>query len=130
MFLFTSFPLSRTTRKKYTMNIVVLQGTLSSEPIERTLPSGTTIADWKVTTEVDGKNVSVPVQWTEPNRSVQQFGKGDSVVVVGSIRQRFFQAKGMLASRTEVVGKQVTKPTQKVPTAKMLTATRETIGPL
>ena len=102
------------------MNIVVLQGTLSSEPVERTLPSGTTVADWNVTTVVGGAKLSVPVQWTEPNRSVQRFGVGDSVVVTGSIRQRFFKAQGALVSRTEVVGQRVTKPTQRVATAKLL----------
>lgn len=111
------------------MNIVVLQGTLSSEPIERTLASGTTVADWNVTTVVDGAKLSVPVQWTEPSRAVQRFGEGDRVVVTGSIRQRFFRAKGTLVTRTEVVGQLVTKPTQRVATAKLFSRVNEEISP-
>ena len=102
------------------MNIVVLRGTLSSEPIERTLPSGTTVMDWSVTTDVDGRKVSVPVQWTDPNRAVQKFDEGDPVIVFGTVQRRFFRSNGMLTSRTEVVGEQVTKPTQRVATEELL----------
>ena len=104
------------------MNVVVLQGILSSEPVERTLPSGLTIADWTVATEVDGAKLKVPVQWTEPNKAIQKFDEGDEVIVFGAVRQRFYQAGGTLISRTEVVGERVTKPTQKVATAKLLDA--------
>jgi len=102
------------------MNVVVLQGTLAAEPVERTLPSGTTVMDWVLKTPSDGKKVSVPIQWTEPNRSVQAYDVGDEVVVFGSVRQRFFRARGVLTSRTEVVGESVSKPRQRVATAKLL----------
>ncbi len=111
------------------MNIVVLQGTLSREPVERTLPSGTTVADWNVSTVLDGSKLSVPVQWTDPNRAVQQFGEGDEVIVTGAVRQRFFRANGMLASRTEVVGRVVTKPTQRVATSKLLDHVAQSLNP-
>lgn len=111
------------------MNIVVLQGTLSSEPVERTLPSGLTISDWTVSTQVDGAKLKVPVQWTEPNKAVQRFAKGDEVIITGSVRQRFYQAGGILMSRTEVVGEHVTKPTQKVATTKLLSAVGKELSP-
>ena len=110
------------------MNIVVLQGTLSSEVVERTLPSGVTVADWTVATVVDGTKMTVPVQWTEPSRAVQQFDRGDEVVVSGAIRQRFYRAGGTLVSRTEVVGERVTKPTQKVASAKLLAQARDSLA--
>lgn len=102
------------------MNIVVLQGTLAAEPVERTLPSGTTVMDWVLKTHSEGRKVSVPIQWTEPAKAVQAFDEGDEVVVFGSVRQRFFRARGALASRTEVVGEAVTKPTQRAATSKLL----------
>ena len=117
---FTTSPEAEQQKVKCTMNIVVLQGTLAAEPVERTLPSGTTVMDWSVKTRHNGKSVSVPVQWTEPNRSVQGFDEGDDVVIFGSIRQRFFRAAGSLASRTEVVGEAVCKPTQRAATSKLL----------
>jgi len=102
------------------MNIVVVQGTLSSEPVERTLRSGLTVMDWNVSVDTDGAKQSVPVQWVEPSKVVQAFDEGDSVVVYGSIRRRFFRARGTLASRTEVVGEAVAKPTQRVATRRLL----------
>ena len=105
------------------MNIVVVQGTLSSEPVERTLASGN-VMNWEVTTVVDGKKRSVPVLWEEPTKRVQAFDEGDEVVVLGTIRRRFFQADGITASRTEVLADGVAKPTQKVGVAKLLDIAR------
>ena len=94
------------------MNIVVLRGTLSSDPRERVLPSGTTVINWEVTTKVDGQSRSVPVQWDEPHARVRACGEGDEIVVLGSVRRRFFRAGGATASRTEVLAEQMATPTQ------------------
>ena len=49
------------------MNIVILRGTLSSEPALRTLPSGSTLLSCEVTTRSpDGPARSVPVAWFDP----------------------------------------------------------------
>ena len=102
------------------MNIVVLQGTLSSEPVERTLPSGTNIMNWELTTQTEAGKRSVPVQWDDPSGPVLRYGEGDEVVVFGQIRRRFFQAGGATASRTEVVAAAAAKPSQKAAVAKLL----------
>lgn len=95
------------------MNIVVLRGTLSSEPRERTLPSGTNVMNWEVTTRSDAETRSVPVQWDDPPKAALAFNEGDDVVILGSIRRRFFRAGGATASRTEVVAELAVKPTRK-----------------
>ena len=110
------------------MNIVVLQGTLSSEPVERTLKSGTKIVNWEVTTVTPKGKKSVPVQWDEPSRRVLALDVGDEVVVMGSIRRRFFQTGGMTASRTEVLATAMAKPTQKVALAKLLASAHEQLA--
>lgn len=110
------------------MNVVVVQGVLSSEPVERTLPGGVTVMDWSVTVQTNGPKQSVPVQWTEPSKAVQRFDEGDAVVVLGTIRRRFFRTRGSLASRTEVVGEAVSKPTQRVATRKILERAKEALG--
>lgn len=102
------------------MNVVVVQGVLSKEPIERTLPSGSTVMDWSVSVEIAGTKQSVPVQWTDPTKKVRGHDKGDAVVVLGSVRQRFFFAGGNRVSRTEVVGEAVAKPTQRAGARKIL----------
>ncbi len=103
-----------------TMNIVVLQGTLSSEPVERTLPSGDNIMNWEVTTTTSVGKRSVPVQWDDPPKRALAIGEGDEVVVLGTIRRRFFRAGGVTASRTEVVASAMAKPSQKVAVSKLL----------
>ena len=85
------------------MNVVVVQGTLSSEPRERLLPSGSTIVNWEVTTSPSsGPKLSVPVQWEDPGVSIRSCSEGDEVMVLGTIRRRFFSANGIRASRVEV----------------------------
>jgi single-strand DNA-binding protein len=87
--------------KRFDMNIVVLRGTLSSDAVQRSLPSG----DWFVTYEVttrdgEGGARSVPVSLQRGDAPV--LAKGTEVVVLGSVRRRFFAAGGATGSRTEV----------------------------
>ena len=83
------------------MNIVVIEGRLSSEPRERELPSGSTLHAYEVSTRSDGVTRSVPVVWVDASRP-PKVTDGDEVVVVGAVRRRFFRAGGTVASRTEV----------------------------
>lgn len=98
-------------------NLVVLRGRLSSEPTVRTLPSGTSLVNLEVTTDVDGAGVSVPVVVEADCVSV---AAGDEVVVAGLVRRRFFRAGGVTQSRTEVVASSVVKGTSQRSVAKAL----------
>jgi single-strand DNA-binding protein len=92
------------------MNIAVLRGTLSSDPVERTLPSGTRLVNYEVTTPdaAGGPAHSAPVAWFDPPARLPTVGQGDEVVVVGQVHRRFFRtAGGVTASRTEVVADRV-----------------------
>ncbi len=89
------------------MNIVVLQGTLSSEPVVRELRSGSVVWSFEVTTrDGDGAASSVPVSWFDPVVP-PQWGPGDEVVVRGAVRRRFFRSAGGTQSWTEVVAEVV-----------------------
>ena len=83
------------------MNIVVLRGTLSSNPVDRTLASGSTIWQLEVTTRTEDGAFSAPVAWIDPPHP-PRVEAGDDVVVVGQVRRRFFRAGGVTQSRTEV----------------------------
>lgn len=109
------------------MNIVVLQGTLSAEPIERTLASGKNVMSWDVVTETDFGRSRVPVQWDDPPVRVRDLGEGDEVVVLGHVRQRFFRAGGSTVSRTEVVGAEVAKRSHKATVARILERARDAV---
>ena len=91
------------------MNVVLLQGVLSSEPRVQTLPSGAVLVNWEVTTEVDGAKQSVPIAWFDPPRGVHAIGIGDEVLVSGSVRRRFYQVPARTVSRTEVLGRRAVR---------------------
>lgn len=89
-------------------NVVILHGTITNEPTPRRLPSGDTVVQFDLRTIVGGtdqpSNVTVPLSWTEPPASgVGVAIEGADVVVVGTVRRRFFRAGGQTQSRTEVV---------------------------
>jgi single-strand DNA-binding protein len=87
-------------------NLVLLRGALSSVPVERELPSGSTVVQLEVTTrDADGVARSVPVIVHEPSAKddYTSWDAGTEVVVVGSVARRFFRGGGATASRTEVV---------------------------
>jgi len=84
------------------MNVALVTGTLSSPPRTRSLPSGSKLVRYEVTTEVsDGSRPSVPAVWLDPSRP-PTLAKGDAVTVVGVVRRRFFRAGGATQSRTEI----------------------------
>jgi len=93
------------------MNITVLWGTLSSEPVARELPSGDSLISYEVTTPAadGGRADTVPVVWFDPPSRPPALEAGDEVVVTGRVRRRFFRsAGGATVSRTEVVADAVT----------------------
>jgi single-strand DNA-binding protein len=88
-------------------NLVVLRGALTAEPRTRELPSGSVLSQFDVTTRDDGGTQSVPVAWFDPPAAVADLDAGLEVVVLGSVRRRFFRAGGVTQSRTEVVASRV-----------------------
>ena len=90
-------------------NVVIVAGTLSSDPRVRELPSGSELRSYEVTTtDVTGARRTVPVVWFDPRRPARLHA-GDAVVVAGAVRRRFFRAGGATVSRTEVVADTVAR---------------------
>lgn len=88
--------------------LAVVVGHLSSDPTTTTLGSGSVLVRLQVTARVDGATATVPVAWFDPPRRVV-VATGDRVVVVGTVRRRFFRAGGATASATEVVANTVAR---------------------
>ena len=87
-------------------NVVLLQGRVTSEPRVRELPSGSSVVNLEITTSLDDVSVSVPVV---VDGDVVECAAGDQVIVVGSVRRRFFRAGGITQSRTEVHAERVVR---------------------
>jgi single-strand DNA-binding protein len=116
---------------EHTMNIAVLRGTLSSDPVERTLPSGSRLVNYEVTTPdpAGGAADTAPVAWFDPPARLPAVGQGDDVVVLGRVRRRFFRtAGGSTASRTEVVADRVVSARPAARAERLLRDTANRLG--
>jgi single-strand DNA-binding protein len=109
-------------------NLVVLRGTLVSDPRTRELPSGSVLVQFDVTTRDDSGTQSVPVAWFEPPAAGVPASAGDDLVVIGSVRRRFFRAGGATQSRTEVVAEQVIAATRGRQIVRSLAGVRRLLG--
>ena len=89
-------------------NVVVLVGTMSTDPTSRDLRDGT-VVNFDVTTPLaEVPPLTVPVAWHDPrSAAISGLGAGSDVLVVGTVRRRFFRTGGQTQSRTEVVAQAV-----------------------
>lgn len=93
-------------------NLAVIRGAVAREPVGRALPTGATVVQFDVVTSVqaDGgiAKHSVPIAWhAPPTRALAAVTAGVDVMIVGTVRRRFFRAGGATQSRTEVVADSV-----------------------
>ena len=93
-----------------TNNVVVLRGTVASEPLVRTLPSGDGVTQIELKTQSAAGTTSVPIAVHGKPVTVVA---GDEVVVTGHVSRRFFRAGGVTQARTEVIADQVIKATRR-----------------
>ena len=94
------------------MNVVFLQGRLSSDPVLRELSSGSRLLSLEVTTSTDDGTATVPVAWFDPP-AVPDWGAGVDVVVRGVVKRRFYRGPAGTQARTEVVASEVCEVTKR-----------------
>lgn len=105
-----SAPKTRPEAANPSANEVRLVGRLSRPPEERTLPSGDQMWTFRVIVgrERGGRSRQTVdtlecAAWSaRARRSVRSWSQGDVVEVSGSLRRRFFRARGAVGSRVEV----------------------------
>ena len=90
------------------LDVTVLIGRLSCDPVVTELPSGSVLHRYEVTARHGAGTDSVPVAWFDPKRPPRLVA-GDRVTVVGRVRRRFFRAGGATRSATEVLATSVTR---------------------
>lgn len=109
-------------------NLVVLRGRVSVEPTHRQLASGAVVVQFDLAVAESTGTSTVPVAWIDPPTTripaVEQ-----EVVVLGSVRRRFFRAGGTTQSRTEVVAEQVVGANRRREVERLLTATVPLLTP-
>ena len=113
------------------VNVVIVRGSLSSEPVARDLNSGSSVIGLEVTTRhEDEPTRSVPVSIFDPAKpdEILALTTGDEVVVIGAVSRRFFKTAGGTGSRTEVVATDVVPTRQKAKVKKLVTRHLERLG--
>ncbi len=95
------------------VNTVRLRGRLAVSPVERELPSGDTVAVFRVVVDrpavraASGSSARVDTLdcaafRADVRRKLARWEPGDVIEITGSLRRRFFRAAGSAASRYEV----------------------------
>ncbi len=96
-----------------TVNVVVLAGTVSAEPVKRQMPSGDEVTELRLAVPELGKRLlPLPVAaWhaTVGKRALKGIGKGDDVLVYGTLVRRFYRSGAGARSLTEVVATGIKK---------------------
>lgn len=90
------------------VNVVVIAGTISGEPVRRRLPSGDDVTELRVSVPDEGgrRNLPLPiVVWADAEGSAEarEFGRGDAVLVHGRLVRRFYRSGAGARSLMEVV---------------------------
>lgn len=91
------------------LNVTILRGPLSSPPELRCLPSGSEVATLSVRVPVDGRSTSVPVTVWDPPGWVADLHAGSEVLVLGTVRRRFYRTAGGTGSRVDVEASVITR---------------------
>jgi single-strand DNA-binding protein len=96
-----------------TVNVVVLAGTVATEPVERHMPSGDRVTELRVAVPESGRRVlPLPVAvWHASVGAEPLLGiaKGDPVLVTGHLVRRFYRSGAGARSLTEVVASGIKK---------------------
>lgn len=94
------------------MNVVFLQGRLSSDPVLRELSSGSRLLSLEVTTSTHDGTATVPVAWFDPP-AIPAWAAGHDIVVRGVVKRRFYRGPAGTQARTEVVAIEVCEVTKR-----------------
>jgi len=96
-----------------TVNVVVLAGTVSAEPVQRRMPSGDEVTEIRLSVPEAGRRLlPLPIAaWhaTIGAKVLSGIAKGDPVLVTGQLVRRFYRSGAGARSLTEVVASGIKK---------------------
>ena len=92
------------------LNLAVVAGPVSTAPEIRALPSGSAVASVGVRTRSGERTTSVPVCVWDPPAWLAELSPGDELIVLGTVRRRFYRSGGATGSRVEVDATFVGRP--------------------
>jgi single-stranded DNA-binding protein len=111
------------------INLAIVCGDLTSEPMRRMLPSGSEVVSLEVRIKPeDGPAETVPVAWFDAPSWAAGLAAGDGVVVTGRVRRRFFRVGQSTQSRTEVLAANVARTSQRSRVTKLIAEAARQLG--
>jgi single-strand DNA-binding protein len=97
----------------YSLNDCLLRGRVSGEAVDRELPSGEHVVEFRLIItrdEREGVDTLDIAAWSSKNRrSALSLKPGEWIEVAGSIRRRFWQGPAGLASRWQIEATSITR---------------------
>lgn len=97
----------------YSLNDCLLRGRVSAPAVERELPSGDRVVEFRLIisrSERDGVDTLDVAAWSSKSRrSGLSLKAGEWIEVAGSIRRRFWQGPAGLASRWQIEAESISR---------------------
>lgn len=97
----------------YSLNDCLLRGRVSAPAVERELPSGDRVVEFRLIisrSERDGVDTLDIAAWSSKSRrSGLSLKAGEWIEVAGSVRRRFWQGPAGLASRWQIEAESITR---------------------
>jgi single-strand DNA-binding protein len=97
----------------YSLNDCLLRGRVSAEAVDRELPSGEHVVEFRLIItrdEREGVDTLDIAAWSQKNRrSALSLKPGEWIEVSGSVRRRFWQGPAGLASRWQIEATSITR---------------------
>lgn len=97
----------------YSLNDCLLRGRVSAPAVERELPSGDRVVEFRIIisrSERDGVDTLDITAWSSKSRrSGLSLKAGEWIEVAGSIRRRFWQGSAGLASRWQIEAESISR---------------------
>lgn len=97
----------------YSFNDVLLRGRVSGEPLEKTLPSGDRVVEFRIVIGRDPREgvdtLDIAAWSSRTRRKGLTLKTNEWVEITGAIRRRFWQAPNGLASRWQIEASEISK---------------------
>ena len=97
----------------FSLNDVLLRGRVSGEAVEKELPSGDKVSEFRIVVsrfDRDGVDTLDIAVWSAKlRRQASSLSTDDWVEITGSIRRRFWKSSTGLASRWQIEASEITR---------------------
>ena len=104
---------AETDRDDFSKNVVELRGRISGLPVERELPSGDKVVEFRLIVTRESRNgvdtLDIGAWTSKARRKCATLHEGEWVEISGSVHRRFWQSATGVASRWQIEACEITR---------------------